>query len=552
MTSTSQTVGAAAQCARPQPADILVGALVERWGDERPTKTFALFDDGSEWTYRQLQRAVRSTAWALSDLGIVHGDRVSVWLPNGRMALRVWFAANAIGAVVVPINTGYKGRLLEHVLRNSRPRVAIVHPDLIDRLTTIDPAVLPETIIVAKPRGRGQHNDLPPRALSAEVLTQGRTDIAPQPTQKILPHHTYGLIYTSGTTGPSKGAVCTYLQLHAWAAWSRELCTDRDCHLIDLPLFHGSGILPVYSMLALGASIAMVGRFSTDTYWQRARQTGVTVANLLGVMANFLLQRPPSPDERAHSLRLVSSVPLIDDIPAFRERFGVDVMTAFNMTEVARPIVSELNPQVSGGYCGRVRPPFEARIVDENDMEVGTNIPGELVVRSDEPWVISPGYHGMPEASASAWRNGWFHTGDEFVCDEEGRYYFVDRLKDAIRRRGENVSSVEVERELLEHPAVGEAAIVGVPAPSGDEEILAVVAPKDGASIVELDLINHLAQRLAYFMVPRYIRVVDSLPKTPTNKTEKYVLRSAGVTEDTWDREMAGLRLRRENLGGVD
>ena len=221
------------------------------------------------------------------------------------------------------------------------------------------------------------------------------------------------------------------------------------------------------------------------------------------------------------------------------------------MTETSWPLISGRNPRVRG-TCGRPREGYEVRIVDENDCEVAPDTVGELIVRSDIPWSMNHGYHNNPEATARAWRNGWFHTGDAFRRDPDGNFFFVDRLKDAIRRRGENISSFEVEAEVNAHPAVREAAVVGVPSEFGEDDVMAVVAPVAGKSVDPAELLQFLVPRMAHFMIPRYVRVMPELPKTPTQKVQKNLLREAGVTADTWDREAAGIRIRRERLAGTN
>ena len=218
------------------------------------------------------------------------------------------------------------------------------------------------------------------------------------------------------------------------------------------------------------------------------RRTQSTCLTLLGAMVPFLLKAPPTPRDRDHPLKKVVLVPLSDASEVFAERFGVDVYTTFNMTETSWPLVSERNPQVRG-TCGRPRDGIDARIVDDNDCEVAPGVVGELIVRSDIPWSMNHGYHNNPEATAAAWRNGWFHTGDAFRRDADGNFFFVDRLKDAIRRRGENISSFEVEAEVNAHPAVREAAAVGVPSEFGEDDVLAVVAPVAGKTIDPAELL---------------------------------------------------------------
>jgi crotonobetaine/carnitine-CoA ligase len=281
------------------------------------------------------------------------------------------------------------------------------------------------------------------------------------------------------------------------------------------------------------------------------RKAEITTSILLGVMGGFLLKQPPSPDDKNHTLRTCTYVPLNDTAPQFHARFATEIHTHFNMTEVSMPIVSTANPTALGS-AGRPRKGVEVRIVDENDCELPAGAVGELVVRTDCPWAMSQGYASNPEATAAAWRNGWFHTGDGFRRDAEGNFYFVDRLKDAIRRRGENISSFEVESEVLAHPAVREAAAIAVKSDIAEDEVCAVVAIKEGTSFDPAELIEFLRPRMAHFMVPRYVRVVEALPRTPTAKIEKARLRAQGLTLDTWDRESAGIVVKREKIGAKE
>jgi crotonobetaine/carnitine-CoA ligase len=335
----------------------------------------------------------------------------------------------------------------------------------------------------------------------------------------------------------------SYLHLHTMSGPTGfpSLSAD-DRLLVNLPLFHVGGTVFVYGPLIFGGSLALVDGFSTESFWRVVRETGATATLLLGVMAPFLLRAPASDMDRTHSLRHVCMVPLAAESMEFHRRFGVDVYTCFNMSELDMPVISGANPEVVGS-CGRARPGVQVRLVDANDCEVGDGEVGEMIVRDDVPWALNHGYHGNPQATAEAWRNGWFHTGDAFRRDAEGNYFFVDRMKDAIRRRGENVSSFEVEAEVACHPCVREVAAVAVRSELAEDEILIVVSPAAGARIVPADLIAFLQPRVAYFMVPRYVRVMDDLPKTPTAKVMKAQLRDEGITPDTWDRESAGIRV---------
>src|SRR6202044_1529745 len=339
----------------------------------------------------------------------------------------------------------------------------------------------------------------------------------------------------------------SYVHLHAMAA-SAPFLSGSDRYMVNLPMFHSGGVMPVTAMLIHGGSIAMVDSFNTDAFWPTVRKAGITTSILLGVMGGFLLKRPPSADDKGHPLKTCTYVPLNETAPQFHARFGTDIYTHFNMTEISMPIVTTANPTALGS-AGRPRPGVEVRVIDENDCELPPGTVGELVVRTDCPWATSHGYAGNAEATAAAWRNGWFHTGDGFRRDAEGNFLFGDRLKDAIRRRGENISSFEVESEILAHPAVREAAAVVVKSEIAEDEVMAVVALKTGEQLDPAELIAFLRPRMAHFMVPRYVRFVEELPRTPTAKIEKVKLRAEGLTTDTWDREAAGIVGKREKIG---
>lgn len=518
-------------------------AALDKWASRQPDEVFAAFSDGSAWTWRAFRERVIRAGIGLQRIGIRQGDHLLVWLPSGPEALTLLVATNYIGAVVVPINTAYRGALLEHVVRNSGARVMVAHTDLAPRLAEIGTGAL-ETVVL--------HGDAPPlpglHTLPSAVLEPEDGMLAPL-DRPVEPWDTQSIIYTSGTTGPSKGVLSSYMHAFSSVGPQTWTCvTPQDRFLINLPMFHIGGIFITHAMLCAGGSVAVVERFSTDRFWDEARATGATIVFLLGVMAGFLMQRPPGPRDRDHPLRKAFLVPLTRDALGFAERFGIETYTLFNMTEIATPTFSDPYPDKPGA-CGRARPGVEIRLVDENDCEVPQGRVGEMIVRTDRPWAMNHGYHGNPEATARAWRNGWFHTCDAFYLDAEGDYVFVDRLKDAIRRRGENISSAEVEAELMAWPGVCEAAAVAVPGDGGEDEVLAVIAMEPGRPAPDMaEFIDFLARRMARFMVPRYVRVLPELPKTPTAKIRKTELRAEGVTADTWDREAAGLRLGHERL----
>lgn len=527
----------------PNRDECVLRYLLDRWATERTNKVHVVFADGEEWTFGELQKMVRAKAAGLRQLGIKQGEHVAVWLPNGRDALLAFYAINYIGAVFVPFNTAYRGSLLQHVIANSGARFLLVHPDLVPRLGEIDLAKVERLVVTTQ----AQVTDAPRPVTAFDSLIGDAHDPLPL-DRPIEPWDIQSIIYTSGTTGPSKGVLSSYLHMFTNAGpESWPMVGEDDRYMCVAPIFHIGGMGPPFVMLARGASVAMVDNFSTDEFWSVAKKTQSTMVFLLGVMATFLLKAQPSSADRDHTVKKAFMVPLTGDAAAFTERFGVDIYTIFNMTEISSPIVSEANP-VKIGTCGKVRPGVEVRLVDKNDCEVPIGEIGEMLVRTDRPWGMNSGYNANPEATAEAWRNGWFHTGDAFRRDEDGYYYFVDRVKDAIRRRGENISSFEVEADVCRYPAVREAAAIAVPSEYSEDEVMVVVAPVPGQSIDPRSLAEFLIEAMPYFMVPRYIRILDELPKTPSAKVMKADLRVEGITSDTWDREAAGLRVRRETF----
>ncbi|MEU3855112.1 AMP-binding protein [Streptomyces sp. NPDC029554] len=535
----------------PKAEHCVTGELLAARAAAHPERVYAVFADGTRWTYAQVYDDARATAAALRDLGVRRGDTVLCWLPNGRHALRVWFGVNLLGAVHVPVNTAYRGALLDHVLDNSGARVLVAHAQLVERLTRTGGGRLEDVVVLGDPGDHLLPERLPgsPRLLGPQALWARPEEFSPPP-DPVAPWDTMAVIYTSGTTGPSKGVLVSYVHHYSTVtALLDDEITEHDRYLLNLPLCHGGGTEVAYCMLLYGGSMLVTDGFRTSEFWDLVRRHRVTMCTLLGSMTDFLLEVPPAPDDRDHPLRAACVIPLNRQALDFGRRFAVDVYTGFNMSETSAPLVSALNPRRTGS-CGRPRPGVQCRVVDEHGIDVPDGRVGELVLRADRPWSLFHGYHGMPEATAAAWSQGWFHTGDAVVRDPDGDFFFVDRIKDAIRRRGENVSSAEVEAELTGHPAVAMAAAVAVPSEHAEDEILAVLVLRSGAPPFDPEqLIAYLLPRMAHFMVPRYVRLVPELPLTETGKVRKEVLRAQGITPDTWDRAAAGIEVTRERVG---
>ncbi|MFD1199802.1 AMP-binding protein [Brucella gallinifaecis] len=506
--------------------------ILDRFAAERPTAPFVHFWPSAEWDYQTMRDHVRRRAATLQLHGVKRGDHVLCFMGNGEELLTTWFAINYIGAVYVPINTAALGRPLEHILDDADARLMVAQAALVPRLESINPGKLKKVLVV---EGSCDCSVEGTEILSlSDVTAVSENELMLE--KPIEPWDTMAIMYTSGTTGNAKGVVTSYVQLYTMGPDAFDCVDETDRCMICGPIFHCGSTLYVYAMLARGLSIGMMREFKTQHFWQAIQDTNSTYCLLLGVMASFLLKQPPTPEDQNHPLRRAFITPFGEDGPLFASRFGVDAWTIYNMTEIASPLVA--GPGITQkGIAGKPRPWYELRIVDENDIEVQDGTAGELILRSSRPWALMKGYYNNPEATVEAMRNGWFHTGDSFRKDENGVYFFVDRLKDVIRRRGENISSFALEAEVLFHDSVKECAAIAVPSELSEDEVLIAVTPVEGQKIVARELLDFLAGRLPRFMVPRYVRILESLPKTSSGKIQKHILRNEGITKDTIDRE---------------
>lgn len=526
---------------RPARAETcVVPAILARHASTAPEAVCATFADGARWTYGEAWKIALEAAGGLARCGVKTGDRVLLFLPNGPGFVRAWFGASTLGATIAPLNVALRGETLRHAIETADAEVMVCHPELAGRLADIGGGRL-KTVILAGP---GEAPALPFETFGEAVLREApiAEPAAPQPWD------IGAVLFTSGTTGRSKGVLCPNAHLGAAGAVSHGYLEASDRIYIYTPLFHTLALGAALSALAAGASMHLAPSFSAQTLWADIAAAGCNrVVGLLSSITSYLAATVDGDAKAPFDFTMMS--PITPQTADFARRQGFSYFAAFSMTEVSVPILTPKDFDVSGS-CGRVRDGIEARIVDAHDQEVGQGEVGELVLRSNHPWTMNAGYLNDPEATARAWRNGWFHTGDAFRRDADGNYYFVDRMKDAIRRRGENVSSQEVEREIAAYPGVLEVAVVGVPSPHGDQEVMAVIAPAAGEQVSPAELTEFLAARCAHFMVPRYFRFVPALPKTMTNKVTKEPLRREGVTADTWDREANGLRLKAQALTG--
>jgi crotonobetaine/carnitine-CoA ligase len=359
------------------------------------------------------------------------------------------------------------------------------------------------------------------------------------------------LAYTSGTTGPSKASMLSHAAAltYGTSAATAQGYMESDVFYVCLPLFHNNALLAATgAALICGGSVAMSQRFSASRFWDEIRDSKATITNFLGSMSSFLWSRPESPDDADNDLRLVSMSPMPGFAAAFEKRFGLKAMSNYGLSDfgTVTAFVPGAPPDKLGSI-GKPRRDFEIKVVDDDDFECAPDEVGELVIRTKEPWRAATGYYRMPEETLRAHRNQWFHTGDRARMDADGYLWFVDRKKDCIRRRGENISAFEVEKVIMNHAAVANAAVFPVKTPDGDEEVGASVVLREAAALDAPQLVAHCAKNMSYFMVPRFVEFLPELPVTVNLKVEKFRLkaRMEADTQAVWDRERAGIVLAR-------
>jgi len=508
-----------------------------------------ILGDDRTLTYTEVEAGSNRVANGLEGIGVASGDTVLVMMPNVPEFVLTWIGLGKLGAIQVPVNTAYRGNLLVHVVNDSAARVMIVEEQFLDRLSDVADRFehLERLVVFVR---RPEAADLPAalqryERLPFEVLTRGSD--APRPDLPAY-HAIKAIMYTSGTTGPSKGVMVTQAHAYNYAHGGIDLINlaPGDVYYAPLPLFHIAGQWAmVYASIIGGAAAVVTERFSVERFWNDARRFNATVTFFLGAMANFLARQPTTPEDAEVPINRALIVPMFPDVYDFGRRFGMRIKTTYGSTEVSSPHrIGWDDPNWK--TCGKLLDElYEARIVDENDEEVPNGTVGEFCIRSKQPWLLMAGYWRHPEWTEKAWSNLWLHSGDAMWRDDEGYYYFADRVKDSIRRRGENISSLEVENEINLHPDVLECAVFPVPSEHTEDEVMVAVVPKAGHTLDPVDLIRFLEPRMAYFMVPRYVDVVSDLPKTPTGKIQKFELRAVGQTPNTWDREVAGIKLKR-------
>ena len=510
----------------------------------QPDATWVTIVDDESITFGDADRDARRVAGFAASLGVSPGDRVAVLLPNGLDFVRAWLGLGWLGATAVLLNTELRGTFLQHQVNNCRASLAIVDASLLGPLAEIAPA-LPhlKRVVVVGDVGVGFASGMERLAWSGWRAAEPYAGEPPRPQDIAC------VMYTSGTSGPAKGVLMPHAHCYLYGLGAIEALDLKadDCYYIVLPLFHANGLLmQLGATLIAGSRCVVRRRFSATAWLPDLRRYGATVTNTLGAVAAFIVAQPPTASDRDHRLRAMLNAP---NFPAhekiFRERFGVrDVIPAYGMTEVNIPLwgrVGRSTPGAAGWVYARH---FELIVADpETDRPVPVGTIGEILVRPRTAWGFMAGYLELPEKTVEAWRNLWFHTGDAAIMDAEGVVTFVDRIKDCIRRRGENISATEIEDVVSGLPGVAEVAAYAVPSDlaGGEDEVMLAIVP-DATGLFDRDAaLAAVDEKLPRFAKPRYVELLDDLPRTATGKVQRAVLRKRGAAS-AWDREAKPVR----------
>ena len=512
-----------------------------------PDKVFVEMH-GRKLTYGELEERVNATASLFQDIGVGHGDRVCLFMPNCLEYLYCWFGLSSIGAIGVPINTAYKRDETAYILNDAGALALVADSGLVDiaqQAADLAPGI-EHRLLVGEgegPTGWTRFSDALGSAPSLENASQ------------VSPDDISMLVYTSGTTGNPKGVMVTHKMYVAagqgFAHWTQASPDDR--FFTCLPYFHAN--VQYYSTmgaLAAGATLVVVDRFSASRFWDQVRAADATVVNFIGMMMPVLAKNAESPTDKENRVRLFYGSPAFSPefLSEFQERFGTDIIVGFGMTETCFGTIEKIGDERRSGSSGQARQhpgagfANQVRISDaETGEALGVNTVGEITVTNP---AVTPGYWNNEEQTRQTLRDGWLYTGDLGWLDEDGFLYFVDRKKDIIRRRGENISSQEVEDVIKRHAQVLDCAVIAVPSELGEDEVKAYVALTPGSDLKPEEVVYWCAEHLAYFKVPRYLEMRSELPRTPSLRVRKDLLRQEreDLIEGCFDREAAGIRIR--------
>ena len=521
--------------------------VLKEQSEKNGAKDFLQFSYNNPLTYSEVNTLANQIANSLNKLGVEKGEKVSVYMPNSLELCLSWFGILKNGSVMVPINTAYVMDFLQYIIESSDSKIIIIAEEYMDRLKNIEDRIpLIENIIVWPREEKGSLDlmDYKGKAKTyswKEFVESGDKN---EPDVEITHLDHARLMYTSGTTGRSKGVVRPCAADYS-SAMNYSLIMDitpDDVVFTCLPLFHSNAmVMGVYPAMIQGAKVVVEEKYSASNFWKWMKDFKITKFNLVGVMSYFMWNAPVVPEEKEHEVKLVLGSPAPHDIiEDFMERFGIKFMEGYGLTEVGQCTFMRPGEPFRVGSCGKESPGYEIKIVNpDTDEELPPDTPGELVLRPRIPNICLHYYHKMPEKTVSDFRNFWFHTGDLCRKDDDGYIFFMDRVKDYIRRRGENISSFEVENMVSSHPKINEAAAIAVKVDEegrySEDEVMIVIVKEEGKNLDPKEIIEFLKPIMPKFMIPRFIKFRKSLPKTPTNRVQKAKLREEGVTDDTWD-----------------
>lgn len=507
-------------------------------------REFLRFKDQT-FGYEDFDRESDKVAAGLQTLGVRKGDKIAIVMRNCPEFLFLWLGLSKLGALEVPINVAHRGYLLSYMVDKADCRFIVAESLFLDRVSPVLkdlPQV--EKVLVLRESGEA----LP--TLNKPVLDfqQVTDNLGKYREGEVLWSDPFIIMFTSGTTGPSKGSLMphNYALYMGEVIWDAAEYAEKDCLYNALPLFHGNAqLLSFMPSLMSGARLVLAERFSASQFWDDIKRYGCTEFNYIGGILPILFKAEPKPDDANNPLRVMfgGGAPMAL-FEAIEKRFGVTLIEGYGMSEIGLPLMNTLRER-KPATCGKPRPDCTVKVVDDHGREVGPDTAGELLIRPLKPYSMLLEYYKMPDKTVEAWGDLWFHTGDYLYYDQEGYFHFVDRKKDALRRRGENISSYEVEKVINSHPAVLESAAVAVKSELGEDEVMVCLKLKPKQTLTPEDLTAYCEDHMAYFMIPRYFRFMENLPKTPTERIEKYKLREEGVSKDTWDRDKSGYKLKR-------
>ncbi|MGE0066756.1 MAG: AMP-binding protein [Solirubrobacterales bacterium] len=508
-------------------------------------QTWLNFFEGGAHSFAEVHAAVERLAAGLEALGVARGDAVALFCGNRVEFVETWFAVQRLGAIIVPMNTSHRGPMLSRMLERAGVKVVVAEAEFEPNVVAAIAGLECVEVYVAVD---GDPPDLGGSARSlrlAELPLEG----IPAPLEGAGVTDPAAIMFTSGTTGASKGVVWTRHSTWYFAKTARHSLqlTAEDSFYCCLPLFHTAALAcGLLTSLQARCPIWIRSRFSVSGFWPDVVASQATASAMLGAMTPLLLGQEATPEERQHCLRVVNVAPATRAYrEAIDERFGFGLISGYGLTDFGVVIWHQPGEETPPGSCGRPSEGYECVIVDADGFEVEPGEVGELWIRTTRPGIATRGYWRDPEATAAAYGELWFHSGDLMRRDEHGFHYFVDRAKDAMRRRGENISSFEVEEAFLSHPAVADCAAYAIPSELSEDEVAVAVVLAEGATATPHELVEFAEPLLPYFALPRFVRILEAMPMTATEKIRKDVLREEGSPAGAWDAEEVGFRARR-------